>query len=270
MKHLKEFDLNNGHKIPSIGFGTWQISNEDVTEAVLYTLKWGYRHIDTAIDYGNENGVGNALKLSNVDRKEIYLTSKIPAHIKTYEQAKQCIEESLKRLQVDYIDLMLIHSPRPWEGLWDSNYPRLYKENLEVYKALQEAYEDNKIKSIGLSNFFVDDVKNIIENVKIKPVVNQICVYIGNTPKELIDYCNNNDILIEAYSPIATGRLLNNQELINMANKYNVSVAQLCIRYCQQIGTLPLPKSKTKQHIKSNFEINFDIEKEDLEHLKSM
>ena len=165
---------------------------------------------------------------------------------------------------------MLIHSPRPWEGLWDSNYPRLYKENLEVYKALQEAYEDNKIKSIGLSNFFVDDVKNIIENVKIKPVVNQICVYIGNTPKELIDYCNNNDILIEAYSPIATGRLLNNQELINMANKYNVSVAQLCIRYCQQIGTLPLPKSKTKQHIKSNFEINFDIEKEDLEHLKSM
>ena len=106
---------------------------------------------------------------------------------------------------------MLIHSPRPWEGLWDPNYPRLYKENLEVYKALQEAY-----------------------------------------------------------SPIATGRLLNNQELINMANKYNVSVAQLCIRYCQQIGTLPLPKSKTKQHIKSNFEINFDIEKEDLEHLKSM
>ena len=165
---------------------------------------------------------------------------------------------------------MLIHSPRPWEGLWDANYPRFYKENLEVYKALQEAQKENKIRSIGLSNFLIDDVKNIIENVKVKPVINQICVYIGNTPKELIKYCNDNDILIEAYSPIATGRLLKDEKLIEMAKRYNVSVPQLCIQYCLQIGTLPLPKSQTKEHIESNFKIDFKISKEDLEYLKSL
>ena len=267
---MKNFILNNNTQIPNIGFGTWQIKDEDVTEAVLTALKCGYRHIDTAIDYGNEKGVGKALKLSNVDRNDIYLTSKIPAHIKTYKDAKRCIEESLERLQVDYIDLMLIHSPRPWEGLWDANYPRFYKENLEVYKALQEAQKENKIRSIGLSNFLIDDVKNIIENVKVKPVINQICVYIGNTPKELIKYCNDNDILIEAYSPIATGRLLKDEKLIEMAKRYNVSVPQLCIQYCLQIGTLPLPKSQTKEHIESNFKIDFEISKEDLEYLKSL
>lgn len=267
---MKNFILNNNTQIPNIGFGTWQIKDEDVTKAVLTALKCGYRHIDTAIDYGNEKGVGKALKLSNVDRNDIYLTSKIPAHIKTYKEAKRCIEESLERLQVDYIDLMLIHSPRPWEGLWDANYPRFYKENLEVYKALQEAQKENKIRSIGLSNFLIDDVKNIIENVKVKPVINQICVYIGNTPKELIKYCNDNDILIEAYSPIATGRLLKDEKLIEMAKRYNVSVPQLCIQYCLQIGTLPLPKSQTKEHIESNFKIDFEISKEDLEYLKSL
>lgn len=163
---MKNFILNNNTQIPNIGFGTWQIKDEDVTEAVLTALKCGYRHIDTAIDYGNEKGVGKALKLSNVDRNDIYLTSKIPAHIKTYKEAKRCIEESLERLQVDYIDLMLIHSPRPWEGLWDANYPRFYKENLEVYKALQEAQKENKIRSIGLSNFLIDDVKTLLKTLK--------------------------------------------------------------------------------------------------------
>ena len=270
MKSDKNWILNNNEIIPSIGFGTWQISESDVVEAVLTALNCGYRHIDTAIAYRNEIGVGKAIKLSNLDRKEIYLTSKIPAEVKTYEEAKKCIEESLERLQVDYIDLMLIHAPRPWEVLIDPTYPRLYKENLEVYRALEEAYEENKIRSIGISNFYLDDVKNIVDNVRIQPTVNQICVHIGNTPKELIEYCNKNNIVIEAYSPIATGRLLNNQEVIDMANKYKVSVPQLCIRYCQQIGTIPLPKSKTKEHIESNIKIDFDIEKSDLEYLRNL
>ncbi|MBQ9731236.1 MAG: aldo/keto reductase [Bacilli bacterium] len=267
MKKVQRLTLNNKNTIPDIGFGTWQISNEAVIDAVITALECGYRHIDTAIDYGNEEGVGKALKLTDVKREEIFLTSKIPAHVKTYEGAKRCIEESLKRLQVDYLDLMLIHSPRPWEGLWDPNYPRYYKENLEVYKALEEAYKEKKIKSIGISNFFIDDVKNILENVEIKPVINQICVFIGNTPKELIKYCKENDILVEAYSPIATGRLLKNKELIAIAEKYDVSVPQLCIRYCMQIGTLPLPKSQTKEHIKSNLDVDFEIDKIDLDYL---
>lgn len=260
--------LNNGIKIPKVGFGTWQISKEDAENAVYVALTNGYTHIDTAIDYGNEEGVGLGIKKANIKREKLYITSKIPAHIKTYEEAKNCIEESLKRLQTDYLDLMLIHSPRPWDILWDDSAPRYYKENLEVYRAMEDAFKEGKIKSLGLSNFFVEDVKNILENVEIKPVVNQICIYIGNSPFPLIRYCENNNILLEAYSPIATGRLLNNDLVKDMSKKYNVSIPQLCIRYCLEIGTLPLPKSNKDQHIIDNLKLDFSISKEDLNILK--
>ena len=261
------FLLNNNFGIPKIGFGTWQISDIDAENAVFCALKSGYLHIDTAIDYGNEVGVGKGIKKSGIDREKIFVTSKIPAHIKTYEEAKRCINESLTRLDLEYVDLMLIHSPRPWELLWDEKAPRFYEENLEVYKALEEAYDEGKIKSIGLSNFLIDDVKNILNNVRIKPVVNQICVYIGNTPFELIEFCNNNNILVEAYSPIATGRLLNNKKIKEIADKYGVSTPNLCIRYCLEINTLPLPKSNNEEHIKNNLNVDFSISKEDMEYL---
>ena len=259
------FVLNNGVKIPKVGLGTWQISDEDVTSAVITAINNGYKHIDTAIDYGNEKGVGKGIKKSKINRENLFVTTKIPAHIKTYKQAKQCIVESLERLQLDYVDLMLIHSPRPWEMLWDENAPRYYQENLEVYKAIEEAYKEGKVKSIGLSNFFVEDVRNILENVEIKPVVNQICIYIGNTPLELINCCKSHDMLLQAYSPIATGRLLNNEVVKSMADKYNVSIAQLCIKYCLQIDTLPLPKSSKESHIIDNLKLDFDISQEDME-----
>lgn len=259
------FILNNGVKIPKIGLGMWQISNEDATPSVLWGLKYGYRHIDTAEAYGNEKGVGLAIKQSGVRREDIFITSKIHAHIKTYQEAKACIEQSLKDLDVDYIDLMLIHAPRPWDILWDPNAPRMYQENIEVYRAMEEAYKEGKLKSIGLSNFFIDDVRNILENCEIVPQVNQICIYIGNTPMDVIDYCKENNILVEAYSPIATGRLLNNELVKSIADKYGVSVARLCIRYCLEIDTLPLPKSNKENHIKENIDVDFEISKEDME-----
>lgn len=159
---------------------------------------------------------------------------------------------------------MLIHSPRPWNILWDEKAPRYYQENLEVYQAIEEAFKEGKVRSIGVSNFFIEDVKNILENVEIKPVVNQICIYIGNTPIELINYCKSHNMLLQAYSPIATGRLLSNEVVKEMANKYNVSIAQLCIRYCLQIDTLPLPKSIKENHIIDNLKLDFEISKEDL------
>ena len=149
--------------------------------------------------------------------------------------------------------------------MWDEKAPRYYKENLEVYKAIEEAYKEGKVKAIGLSNFFIDDVRNILENVEIKPVVNQICIYIGNTPIDLINYCKGHNMLLQAYSPIATGRLLNNEIVKSIADKYNVSITQLCIRYCLQLDTLPLPKSSKENHIIDNLKLDFEISKEDFE-----
>lgn len=264
------YTLSNGIQIPNIGFGTWQIDNDIASRCVLDALDSGYIHIDTAIAYGNEVGVGEAVKASNIKREDIFITSKIPAEIKTYEDAKRCIDESLKRLDVSYIDLMLIHAPRPWSLMGPNPTYRYFKENIEVYKALEEAYLEGKLKSIGVSNFDKDDIENIFSNCKIKPHVNQICVFIGNTPFDLIRYCKEQNILVEAYSPLGTGKLLKNEKAKIIADKYNVSIAQLGIRYCLQIGTLPLPKSVSKSHIEENKNVDFIISGEDMDILKKI
>ena len=265
------FTLYNGLKIPAIGFGTWQIKNDIVKDACLTALKEGYRHIDTAKAYGNEKGVGESLKECGLTREDVFITSKIPAEIKDYEDAKRCIRESLELLDTKYIDLMLIHAPRPWEEMANRNGHRYFKENIEVYRALEEAFEEGLLKSIGVSNFDIDDLNNIIKNNKIKPMVNQICIFAGCTPTDLIDYCKNNNILVEAYSPLATGRLFDKPLIIDMAKKYNVSIAKLAIRYCYQLDTLPLPKSITPSRIKENLDIfDFEISEEDMKILKNI
>lgn len=264
------FVLSNGVKIPKIGFGTWQIPNDIAARCVKDALMCGYRHIDSAIAYGNEVGVGTGIKESNLKREDIFITSKIPAEIKSYEEAKKCINESLNRLDVDYIDLMLIHAPRPWANMRSDYEYKYYKENVEVYKALEEAYEAGKLKSIGISNFDKNDIDNILNNCKIKPHVNQICIYASHTPFDLIEYCHSLNILVEAYSPIGTGRLFKNEAVKLIADKYSVSIAQLGIRYCLQLNTLPLPKSVSKSHIEENKDIDFIISEEDMEALKQM
>lgn len=266
----KYFTLNNNVKIPAIGLGTWQISNDMVSNVVIKAIENGYTHIDTAVDYNNEVGVGKALKLVNKNRKDIFITTKIPAHVKDKNQAIKVLEKSFSDLSLDYIDLVLIHSPRPWDQLWDKNAYRYYKENIEVWNVLEEYYLKGKIKAIGLSNFFIDDIKNILDNCKVKPMVNQICVFIGNTPFDIIDFCFKNDILVEAYSPIATGRLINHPEITKIANKYNVTLPQLCIKYCLQLNTLPLPKSCNIDHIIENTKLDFTISLDDMEILKNM
>ena len=263
------FTLYNGVKIPCIGFGTWQISNDIVTEACLVAFKEGYIHIDSAKAYGNEEGVGKSIKLCGLKREDIFITTKVPAEIKTYEDAKRCIEESLKLLDTPYIDLILIHAPRPWDNMrYDYPY-RYYEENVNVYRALEEAYEQGKVRSIGVSNFSIEDIENILKHNKIKPMVNQICVYAGDTPLDLIEYCKKQDILVEAYSPLGTGRVFKSDLLKQLADKYNVSIAELALRYTYQLGTLPLPKSVTPNRIKDNLYFDhFTISDEDMEMLK--
>lgn len=262
------YELNNGVKIPKLGLGTWLIDNEKVVEVVKTALAAGYRHIDTAQAYGNEEGVGKAIRESSTPREEIFVTSKIAAEAKTYEEAYNSIIESLQKLGLDYIDLMIIHSPEPWaEFRGDKKY---FAENKEVWKALETAYEEGKVKAIGVSNFLQDDLENILSSCKIKPMVNQILTHISNTKKELIEFCKENDILVEAYSPIAHGAALKNETIMKMATKYHVSVAALCIRYVLELGLVALPKASTKKHIIDNAKVDFEISKEDMDILKNM
>lgn len=267
---LKEtYTLSNGVKIPKLGLGTWLIEDKDAANAVRCALSIGYRLIDTAEAYENEVGVGIGVKTSSLPREEIFVTTKLKAECKTYKEAKEAIEESLEKLDLGYIDLMLIHSPQPWKEVNQSNN-RYHKGNKEAWKALEEAYLEGKIKSIGVSNFMIDDLENIMGGAKVKPMVNQLLCHISNTPSSLIDYCKLNNILVESYSPIAHGEILNNPTLIDMAKKYNVSVARLCIRYTLQLGTVSLPKSENPAHIKSNSQVDFVISNEDMIKLENI
>ena len=262
------FELSNGLKIPKVGLGTWLIDNDKVEEVVECALEAGYRHIDTAQAYGNEEGVGKAIRKSNIARQDLFITSKIAAEAKTYQEAYDSINETLNKMGLDYLDLMIIHSPQPWQEFRDDN--RYFKENKEVWKALETAYQEGKVKAVGVSNFLKDDLENILTSCQIKPMVNQILTHISNTKTELIKFCKENDILVEAYSPIAHGAILKNENIIAMANKYNVSVARLCIRYIIQLGLVALPKASSKEHLIDNLKVDFEISEEDMEVLKAI
>lgn len=190
------------------------------------------------------------------------------AEHKTYEEAKAGIDETLKKMGLDYLDMMIIHSPQPWVEVNQSD--NRYKEgNRQAWRALEEAYNEGKLKAIGVSNFQIEDIESLMETAKVKPMVNQILCHISNTPLELIDYCQKNDIAVEAYSPIAHGEILSQPEIKAIADKYGVSVPQLCIRYTLQLGTISLPKTENPEHMKSNAEVDFTISEEDMEILKN-
>jgi diketogulonate reductase-like aldo/keto reductase len=264
----EKYTLSNGVEIPKLGLGTWFISNENVGQAVKHAAKIGYRHIDTAQAYRNESGVGDGIRACGVKRKDMFVTTKLAAEVKSYEKAVASIDESLKTLGLDYIDMMIIHSPQPWTEFRGED--RYCEGNCEAWRALEEAYEAGKLRAIGLSNFQKADIDNILESCSVKPMVNQILAHISNTPKELIQYTQEKGILVEAYSPIAHGELLKNQEVTEIAEKYGVSVPQLSIRYDLQLGLLPLPKTANPAHMKNNADVDFVISEEDMEFLKNM
>ena len=269
MKILEEkYTLSNGVEIPKLGLGTWMIPNNEAEQAVIEAVKIGYRHIDTAQAYQNEEGVGKGIKNCGLKREEIFVTTKLAAEIKSYEEAAKAIDGSLKKMDLDYVDMMIIHSPEPWADFRGEDH--YFEGNKEAWKALEEAYEAGKIKAIGLSNFEKEDIENILKSCKIKPMVNQILAHISNTPKELIKYCKEKDILVEAYSPIAHGELMKNEEVKKIAEKYKVSIPQLSIRYDLQLGLLPLPKTANPEHMKNNAEVDFEISEEDMNVLENV
>jgi diketogulonate reductase-like aldo/keto reductase len=198
----------------------------------------------------------------------MFVGTKLAAEVKSYEKAVESIDKSLKTLELDYIDLMLIHGPQPWTQFRGEDH--YFEGNREAWKALEEAYNDGKLRAIGLSNFEKTDIDNILESCTVKPMVNQILAHISNTPKELIKYTQEKSLLVEAHSPIAHGELLKNQEVTRIAEKYAVSVPQLSIRYDLQLGLLPLPKTANPAHMKNNADVNFIISEEDMEFLKNV
>ena len=264
----ENYTLSNGVKIPKLGLGTWFIDDADAADAVKAAVEAGYRHIDTAQAYGNERGVGEGVRTCGVPREELFVVSKVAAEHKTYEQAKAGIDETLSKMGLDYLDMMIIHSPQPWVEVNQSDN-RYEDGNREAWRALEDAYKAGKLKAIGVSNFQISDIESLVKTAEIKPMVNQILLHISNTPAELVDYCQKNDIVVEAYSPIAHGVILNQPEIKAMADKYGVTVPQLCIRYTIQLGAVSLPKTGNAEHMKSNAQVDFEISAEDMEVLKN-
>ena len=259
--------LSNGVRIPQLGLGTWFIDDDKAAEAVKAAAKLGYRHFDTAQAYGNERGVGEGVRTCGIPREELFVVSKAAAEHKTYQQAKNGIDETLRKMGLDYLDMMIIHSPQPWNKV-NQCEDRYVEGNRAAWRALEEAYQKGKLRAIGVSNFQIGDLNSLMEACAVKPMVNQILLHISNTPLELVKFCQNNDIAVEAYSPIAHGEILHQPEIQAMAEKYGVSVPQLCIRYTLQLGAVSLPKTANPAHMETNAQVEFAISAEDMETLK--
>ncbi len=257
----KNYTLNNGLEIPVVGFGTWQTPDGEVAElSVLTALKAGYTHIDTAAAYKNEESVGRAIKKSGLNREDLYITTKLANPSHTYEDAQQSIKDSLEKLDLDYIDLYLIHWPNPVTSRHEWK-----KRNADSWRAMEEAVDAGLIKSIGVSNFHPHHIDALLETARIKPAVNQILLNPSDMQEELVRYNKKHDILSEAYSPLGTGKIFEVESLKDLASKYNKTVAQVVIRWSLHHGFLPLPKSVTPERIVSNFDVyDFELSPEDI------
>ena len=259
MKSLRDcYRLSNGVPIPCVGFGTWQTPDGEIAvSAITEAIALGYRHIDTAAGYGNEESVGIAVRKSGVAREELFITSKLQNSDHGYEATLKAFEQTMNQLDLDYLDLYLIHWPNPLK------FRDCWKEaNAGTWKAFEELYQAGRIRAIGVSNFRPHHLEALLETAKIVPMVNQIRLCPGATEPETVAYCRKHGILLEAYSPLGTGRVFEVPEMQALAARYGKTVAQICLRWSLQMGYLPLPKSVTAARIKENSAI-FDFELSD-------
>ena len=255
------FSLANGVTIPKIGFGTWQIPDGQAAyDATRAALDAGYRHIDTALAYGNEASVGRAVRDSGVPREEVFITTKLPAEVKTADGAREAFERSSSGLGLGPVDLYLIHAPWPWSEIGSDHRAG----NIEVWKVFEELYEAGRTRSIGVSNFDVDDLESLVAATDVVPHADQIRWFVGNTQPETTAWCEQRGVLVEGYSPLATGGLLDDQTIQQVAHRCGRSVAQVAIRYLLQKGVLPLPKSTTPTRIRENADVDFELSADDV------
>jgi len=259
--------LPNGVRIPRIGFGTWQIEDgPPAYDAVLCALRTGYRHVDTARAYGNEASVARAIADSGLDRARMFVTSKLPAEIKTEAGARQAFEHTMEALGPAAPDLYLIHAPWPWSEIGKD----CRAGNRKVWSVLEELYTAGRCRAIGVSNFTVADLTDLMAVAKVTPHVNQIRFYVGDTQEDVTRFCQERGILVEGYAPLATGKIVANPEIAVVARRHGVSVPQVCIRYVLQRGVLPLPKSTHPEFIRQNAEVDFQLTPEDMQYLDNL
>lgn len=271
MDRNSTYELLNGVRIPVVGFGTWQSADGDEAyNAVLSALRAGYRHIDTAAAYENEESVGKAindfLKESGVSRKDLFVTTKLWNGDHGRVLTEKAIDESLSKLGLDYLDLYLIHWPNPlkFRDCWE-------EKNAESWKEMEDAVKDGKIRAIGLSNFWEHHIEALLKTASIKPVVNQIKICPGQSQRTLVEYSKKLGMVVEGYSPLGTGAIFSNEFMKSLSEKYNRSIAQICIRWSIQSGCVPLPKSVTESRIKENLNVfDFELDAEDIEKIANL
>lgn len=255
------YRLANGVEIPCLGFGTWQTPDgATAVESVRCAIDAGYTHIDTAQAYGNEASVGKAIRLSGVPRKDLFITTKLWNTNHSYDLTLRSFDESMDRLGLDYLDLFLIHWPNPiaFRDRWQ-------EANAESWKAMEELVEAGRIRAIGISNFFPRHIEALLKTAKIAPQVNQMRLCPGDPQDDVVAYCREHQMAVEAYSPLGTGRIFDVPEMQALAAKYGRSIAQICIRWSLQMGFLPLPKSVTPSRIRENLQVfDFELSEEDV------
>ncbi|WP_313579087.1 aldo/keto reductase [Chishuiella sp.] len=252
MEYIK---LNDGNIIPPIGFGTYKATEQEGIESVKQALKNGYRLLDGAARYENEEAVGKGIKESGLSREDVFITTKVWREHLGYEETKKAFYTSLKQLGLDYIDLYLIHWPANYKNFGDN----WKKVNADTWRALEDLQEEGKIKSIGVSNFLVEHLEALLETAKVIPAINQIEFHPGYWQQEVKEYCDNKNIIVEAWSPFARGRVFNNELLQKIAEKHKKSIPQICLKWCLQHHVIPIPKSTTVDRIIDNIDI-FDFE----------
>ena len=255
------YKLSNGVEIPCVGFGMWQTPDNEVgVNSVLSALKAGYTHIDTAQAYRNEDCVGKAIQQSGVNRDDIFITTKIWNDCHSYDLVMSSFAESLKNINTSYVDLLLIHwpNPAPFRDRWQ-------EANAETWRAMEDLYKEGKVRAIGISNFRKKHIDALLETAEIKPMVNQIRLCPGETQDETVDYSRSQGMILEAYSPLGTGKIFDVPEMKVLAEKYGKSIAQICVRWSLQRGYLPLPKSVTPSRIEENLKVfDFELEESDV------
>ena len=256
--------LSNGVKMPNLAFGTFKVNEGDDVQIILDAINVGYRHFDTAAFYNTEEALGKAIKKSGIPREEFFITTKVWKTSMGYEGAKKSFEESLEKLDMDYVDLLLIHWPRPDA---ESDWKKL---DIETWKAFEEIYKEGKAKAIGVSNFLNNHMQNILDNCEVVPMVNQIEFHPGYIQKDVVDFDKKHGIVVEAWSPLGRERVFKDKLLNKLAEKYGKSVAQICLAFALQMDVVPLPKSSSVERMKQNMDIDFELEKEDFEKILNM
>ncbi len=263
---MKDLLLNDGNRIPQLGFGTYKATEQEGIEALKYAISKGYRLIDTASIYNNEVAVGKGIIESEIDRKELFVTSKVWRENLGYQSTKIEFEKTLDRLELEYLDLYLIHWPANAK-----NYDNWQKTNADTWRAMEELQADGKIRSIGVSNFFQEHLESLFKTAKVIPAINQIEFHPGYWQPEVVDFCKQHNVTVESWSPLARGKVFGNETLIKISKKYHKSVSQICLRWIIQHEVVVIPKSTNQNRMLENMEIfNFELSKSEMNQINSL